>query len=54
MFLLLHWSRETKDIVFGFVTGVIFLGFWTVLAVEDFAQDAALKVRFHHVSMNNC
>ncbi|PBL01735.1 hypothetical protein ARMGADRAFT_1023160 [Armillaria gallica] len=34
-------KRRTSS--FGFLTGVIFLGLWTVLAVEDFAQDAALK-----------
>ncbi|KAK0448090.1 hypothetical protein EV421DRAFT_1923900 [Armillaria borealis] len=41
--LLLHWSRETKDIVFGFLIGALFPCFWTVIVVTDIDTGNTLK-----------
>ncbi|PBK65577.1 hypothetical protein ARMSODRAFT_1022033 [Armillaria solidipes] len=43
IFLLLHWSRETKDIVFGLLIGAMFPCFWTVMKVDDIAKGNAVK-----------
>ncbi|KAK0455725.1 uncharacterized protein EV420DRAFT_1644505 [Desarmillaria tabescens] len=47
--LLLRFSRETKDIVFGSLGGFMFPGLWTTLKYDAIARDIALKVHLHHV-----